>query len=71
MTQDKQGQAPLAVSRVEELRADRSDQDLARLLWTALMLRRMRSAAQRAARTPELAPMEVVLARAGLRRGAR
>ena len=48
-----------------------NDPDLARLIWTTVLLRRMRSAALRAVKTEELAPLETVVASRRLRRGTR
>jgi hypothetical protein len=56
------------VIHMQKERGGPGEADLARLIWTTVLLRRMRSAAQRAARAEERAPIETVMAARGLRR---
>jgi hypothetical protein len=62
---------PTAPGQCAEPRGRFDEESLARLLWTTVLLRRMRARAVRAAKADALAPVDVVVAGSRLRRRVR
>jgi hypothetical protein len=67
MNDDKPMHLEPLESCAAQIQAEQGDEDLARLLWTVVILRRMRSRAIRSVKAENLAPMAAVVARQRLR----